>query len=144
MRPFSVLTMVAVVATVVALGAQQNPMRAGRWQVTMQMQMPNMPMEMPATTTTTCITQQQLDKDPTSGLPSASRDGGPNACKVSDYKFSGNTASWKVVCTGQQAMTADGEMTFMQDSYAGTMKMNSPQGAMSMKLNGKRIGECTP
>ena len=42
-----------------------------------------------------------------------------------------------------QAMTGTGEMTFGDDSYTGVMKMNMAQGAMSMKMEGKRLGDCT-
>jgi hypothetical protein len=141
MRSLSVLTIVLSMAAAVILTAQPSPMRPGRWEITMQMQMPNMPMQMPPTTTTQCVTEEQLKKDPSAGLPSGPQ--GPNACKVSDYKLVGDTVSWKMACSGPQAMNGDGEMTFKGDSYAGTMKMTSPQGAMSMKLAGKRTGECT-
>jgi hypothetical protein len=124
--------------------AQQNPMRPGRWEVTMQMQIPNAPVQIPPTTMTQCITEEQLKKDPGSGLPNGSQSPGGNACKVSDYKTSGNTVTWKMACTGQQAVTGDGEMTFTGDSYTGAMKMSMAQGAMAMKLSGKRLGDCTP
>jgi len=53
--------------TAVAIHAQ-NPMRAGQWEVAMQMQMPG--MQMPEMKTAQCITPEQLAKDPASGLPS--------------------------------------------------------------------------
>ena len=34
-------------------------------------------------------------------------------------------------------------MTFTDDSYTGTVKMNAPQGHMSMKISGTRLGDCT-
>ena len=37
-------------------------------------------------------------------------------------------------------MTTSGEMTFTDDSYNGTMKTDTPQGAMTMKIAGKRLG----
>lgn len=128
----------------VALGtlAAQSPMRPGRWEVTMQMQMPNMPVQMPEVKTSSCITPEQLKKDPASGLPSGTQNTASNQCKATDYKYTENTVTWKVTCVGQQAMTADGEMTFMGDSYTGSMKMTTPQGAMAMKLAGKRLGDC--
>jgi len=139
-------TSVVVVAMLVggtALAAQ-SPMRPGRWDITMQMQMPNMPVQMPETKTSQCITAEQL-KDPANGLPRGPQAGrGANQdCKVSDYKVSGNTVTWKMACSTPQPMTSTGEMTFTDDSsYAGTMKMNMPQGDMSMKLTGKRVGDC--
>ena len=142
MRLLSVSTFVLCVAAIASLSAQQSPMRPGRWQVTMQMQMPGMPMAMPAMTTNQCITQQMLEKDPTSGLPRGTQDP-KSECKVSDHKVSGNTVTWKMACAGAQPMTGEGEMTFAQDSYTGTMRMNMAQGDMTMKLGGKRTGDCT-
>ena len=139
---FSTLALCALVA--VSVGAQQNPMRPGRWQSTMQMQMPNMPMQMPPMTTAQCITAEELEKDPASGLPRGAQNAPQNACKMSDYKVSGNTVTWKMVCSGAQAMTGEGELTFVQDTYTGTMKLEGPQGAMAMKMTGKRLGDCMP
>lgn len=141
MRSIPVLLTLLCAAVGVTLFAQ-NPMRPGRWEVTMQMSMPSMPsMQMPPTKTASCITAEQLAKDPAAGLNS-----GPNAnqCKVTDQKFSGNKVAWKMACTGAAAMTGDGEMTFTGDSYTGTVKMNTQQGAMNMQLAGKRLGDCTP
>jgi hypothetical protein len=134
-----VLGAAAAVATAV-----QNPMRPGQWEIVMNMQMPNMPMAMPEMKVTECITPEQLEKDPTSGLPRvmASKDG-KQACTVSDYKIDGSTVTWKMACTGQMPMDGTGEMTFKGDSYTGLMKMTAPQGEITMKFAGKRMGDCT-
>jgi hypothetical protein len=138
---YTLFTVIAVFA-VTALTIAQSPVRPGRWEVTMQMQMAGTPVQMPEMKTTQCVTPDQV-KDPTSTLPSGPQGrGGKNDCKVQDYKVSGNTATWKMVCTSPQAMTSTGEMTFTDDSYTGTMKMDSPQGPMTMKLSGKRLGDC--
>jgi hypothetical protein len=139
MKPLRISALL-VTLTVVVISAQ-GPMRAGQWEVSMQMQMPG--MQMPEMKTAQCITAEQLAKDPASGLPSGAQNAGPNACKVSDYKQAGNTVSWKMACTGAQAMTAEGELMFAGDAYTGTIKMTMQQGAMSMKMNGKRLGDCT-
>ena len=89
--------------------AQQSPMRAGNWEVTAKMNMAG--MEMPPTKNTTCVTQEML-KDPQSAIPKGP---GGNDCKMSDYKMSGSTASYKMVCTKPQPMTMVGEM-----KYSGT------------------------
>ena len=62
--------MVLAVSLVIAsaAAAQQHPMRPGRWEITVQMQMPNMPTQMPAMKTTQCITQAQID-GPEKGVP---------------------------------------------------------------------------
>lgn len=139
----SVFVIALAVCAAAAVAAQTNPMRPGRWDVTMQMEMPNMPVKMPEMKTSQCITEDQLERDPASGLPRGAQNAEQNSCKVSDYKFSGNTVTWKMTCTGQAAMTSEGEMTFAGDSYTGTMKMTTPQGPMSMKMSGKRAGDCS-
>lgn len=141
MRVTPVVAVIVLAAGAAALA--QSPIRPGRWEVVMQMDMPNMPIKMPEMKTTQCVTPEQA-KDPANSLPRGPDGrGGKNDCKVSDYKVSGQTVTWKMACTSPQAMTSTGEMTFTDDSYAGTMKMNSPQGDMMMKVSGKRLGDCT-
>lgn len=141
------VTPVALVALLAfpAAAVAQSPIRPGRWEVAMQMQMPNMPIQMPEMKTTQCITPEQA-KDPSKSLPSGPQNGrgaAKNDCKVSDYKVSGNTVTWSMACTQPEALTSTGEMSFSDDSYDGTVKMNMQQGAMTMKVAGKRLGDCT-
>ena len=140
-------TTLTVVVALLAVGTAaliaQGGMRPGRWETTMQMEMAGSPVQMPPMKQTRCVTPAEA-KDPSllqSGPPGGR--GGKNDCKVSDQKMSGNTMSWKIACTSPDAMTGTGEMTFADDSYTGTMKMNMAQGAMSMKMEGKRLGDCT-
>jgi hypothetical protein len=140
-------TRLAVVLTLFGVSAvaliAQGGIRPGRWETTMQMEMAGSPVQMPAMKSTRCVTPEQA-KDPSSlnSDPSGGR-GGKSDCKVSDQKMSGSTMSWKITCASPQAMTGTGEMTFADDSYTGIMKMNMAQGAMSMKMEGKRLGDCT-
>jgi hypothetical protein len=117
----------------------QGPMREGRWEITTQMEMPNMPVKMPAMKNTQCVTKEQL-KDPAKALPGPPPDRS-SGCTVSDYKADGNKATWKMTCP---QMTGTGEITFKDDSYDGLMKLATPQGEMTMKLSAKRLGDCTP
>jgi hypothetical protein len=139
----TLLVVLAVIALAAGLAAQ-SPMRPGLWETTMQMQMPNMPIKMPEMKVNSCVTPEQL-KDPASTLPRGPQTGRADQtdCKVSDYKQSGNTVTWKMACTKPQQMTSAGEMTYTNDSYTGTMTMSSAQGAMTMQLSGKRLGDCT-
>jgi len=140
MRALAVL--VLVVGVVAASGAAaQSPMRAGKWEVTTQMQMADVPMQLPAMKSVRCITQEQLE-DPGSTLPSGSPD--PKAdCKVSDYKAAGSRVTWNLACSGSEPMTGQGEIVVDGDQYDGTMKMTMDQGVMTMKYVGKRVGDCT-
>jgi len=135
-----VLTLLGVSA--VALMAQGG-IRPGRWETSMQMEMAGSPVQMPPMKTTRCVTPAEA-KDPSSlqAGPPGGR-GGKSDCKVSDQKMSGNTISWTIACSSPDTMTGTGEMTFGDDTYTGVMKMNMAQGAMSMKMEGKRLGDCT-
>lgn len=141
MKTTLLVTLAVIVAVTAAIA--QTPVRPGRWETTVQMQMAGSPIQMPAMKSTRCVTPEQ-SKDPASSLPTdpSGGRGGKSDCKMSDYKVSGNTATWKTVCTTPQAMTSTGEMTFTDDSYDGTMKSDTPQGAMTMKIAGKRLGDC--
>jgi Protein of unknown function (DUF3617) len=139
MRHVRVIVAMAALTLAVTLVAQ-SPMREGQWEIVGQMEMPGMPMKMPEMKTTRCITGEEL-KNPASTLATNPN---PNdkSCKATDQKFDGNKVTWKMACTGAQAMTGDGEMVFQGDSYTGRMNMTTAQGAMTMKYSGKRLGDC--
>ena len=126
----------AVLMLIVPLVAQIR--QDGRWAVTMEMSMPG--MTMPAMSAETCLTPEDV-KNPQSLMPPGR--GNPGNCSVSDYKQSGNTVTWSMKCEGQNAMTGTGEMTYTGDTYTGTMNMNAAGRSMVMKMNGKRLGDCT-
>ena len=135
---------VAFCALIAAPLLAQSQMRPGRWEVTTQMDMPGMPVKMPATTTTSCVTPEQA-KNPgdTIGDPSGRGRGNSN-CKATDQKIDGNKVTWKMACTGAQSMTGEGEMVFNGDSYTGKMNMTMAQmpGPMTLQITGKRVGDC--
>ena len=141
MKLIPVAAVVLSFAAVCSQAAAQSPMRPGNWETTMEMDMPGMPMKMPPMKNTRCVTQQEIDS-PNRGLPSGPHKN-PNDCKISDYKQSGNTVSWNVACSGQQSMTGSGELKFNNDTYDGVIKMMMNQQQMTMKMAGKRLGDCT-
>ncbi len=131
----AVLTVVGMAAGVAVWA--QTPMREGRWENVVQMQMAGMPSPMPEMKSAQCVTPEQL-KDPQKSLPTGP---GTGNCKVSDYKIDGSKVSWKTACEG---ITGSGELVFQGDAYTGTITMVAPQGTMTMKLRGQRVGDCTP
>jgi hypothetical protein len=137
--PLSTLFL-ALVAIAVVAAQGPTPMKPGRWEVSTQMQMANMPMQMKPTTTTSCVTAAQLAVDPTGGMSTGPQGG---ACKATDVKVVDNTVTWKMACAGATAMTGDGELTFVGDTYSGSIKSKMAQGEMTIQLAGKRLGECT-
>jgi hypothetical protein len=140
MKLIPVAAVVLAFAAICSHAAAQSPMRPGNWETTMEMDMPGMPMKMPPMKTARCVTQQEIDS-PNRGLPSGPQKN-PNDCKITDYKQSGNMVSWNVACSGQQPMTGSGELKFNGDAYDGIVKMMMNQQQMTMKMAGKRLGDC--
>ncbi len=117
-------------------------MKEGFWDIKTTMEMPGMPIKMPATTTRTCIR-----KDDMIPKPSAQK-GQEQECKVKEQKITGDTITYAMECTGKGGMTTEiaGEMTYKGDAMEGTstMKVKGPTPMeMSTKVSGKYIGPCT-
>jgi Protein of unknown function (DUF3617) len=108
------------------------------WEVTMKMEMPGMPMAMPAQVHRVCVSKNRKDEDL---IPR--RDN----CRILDSAKSGNKITYKMECTGQDAMVATGEMIYSGNSYEGRMKMTAKSGNETMNMDqtftGKRVGDCT-
>jgi hypothetical protein len=136
----AVVAVSLAVASAVAVFAQ-GPRRDGRWEVTMQMEMPGMPANMPPIKTEQCITPE-MAKNPEMTIPKSQRGENPNNCKVSDYKTEGNTVSWTMKCEGQHAMSGTGKITYAGDEYKGEMTMETGGRTMKMTYSGKRLGDC--
>jgi hypothetical protein len=102
------------------------------WEVTSQMSMPG--FAMPAQTQRACTPKDSQEP------PGAVEPG----CTMRDVKVTGNKTSWRVECTGPHAMSGTGEIIRSSaDAYTGTMRFSSPDGAMTTKLSGRRVGACT-
>jgi hypothetical protein len=140
MRRSLVVTAIMIGVVFPAL-ARQSPIREGKWEITMEMDMPGMPMKMPPMTITQCITKEEAE-DPSKLVPKNPQDKGSD-CKMSDYKMTGSTISWTMKCETPEPMTGKGEITFSGDTYEGSMTMSTQRGDMAMKYKGKRLGDCS-
>jgi hypothetical protein len=104
------------------------------WENSFQMEMQG--MAMPAQTSKSCL--------PKSGPKEPPRSGDDSDCTYSDVKHEGAKTSWKVVCTGKNPMTGEGEMTGTKEAYSGKMTMHMGEGRKGgdvvMVINGKRLG----
>lgn len=112
-----------------------EPIREGYWEITSQTEMPGMPMKLPSTTIKHCYTKEDV-KDQKTVI---NRD---KNCTLTDYKVSGNKVTWAMKCTGEQAGIFTGETVFSADAYNSIMKMKTQGHNMTVKVKGKRIGEC--
>ena len=107
------------------------------YEVTVKMEMPGMPMQMPATTQRMCVKKGGGDADI---VPH--RDN----CKVTDAKRAGNRLTFAIVCTGRDAMSGAGDFTFAGDGYDGRIrfkgKMEGQDMEMAQAITGRRVGGC--
>lgn len=108
------------------------------WEVTTKMEMPGMPMAMPPQTNRYCIAKGGKDED---YVPKREN------CKMLESKRSGNKVTYKMACTGKDAMTVAGETTFGTNAYDGKMMMSGKADGQSFEMSqtysGKRVGDCT-
>jgi hypothetical protein len=111
-------------------------MKEGLWEITVQMDMPGMSMQMPPQKFTQCITKDKAVPDD------------PNIknkdCKMEDKKITGDTFLWKVVCKDkEEKFTSEGKITYKGNTFTGQIKMNTSDGIeMTQKMTGKWVGQC--
>ena len=106
------------------------------WEISSKMEMPGMPMAMPAQVNRVCVGKNRKDEDL---VPKQSN------CRMVDSKRVGNKFSYKMECTGNEPMTMVGELTFGNNAYDGQMRMTMTKtnDTMNMAVSGKRVGDCT-
>jgi hypothetical protein len=102
------------------------------WQITSRMEMEG--MQMPPMSQQVCMKKGETQAE---GLGQQD----PN-CKVTEQRRTGNKFTWKVECTGANAMTGTGEMTRNRDTLEGRMQMKSKEGDMKIAYSGKLTGAC--
>jgi Protein of unknown function (DUF3617) len=137
MRKTAVVGCLAALAAVVSAQTVRSPQKPGKWQITMEMEMPGMPMKMPPIMTEVCVTEADLAK-PEPTVPKDAK----SQCNVGDYKIKGNTVTWTVDCPKQKTK-GSGEITYKDDTFSGQMKMQTADKEMSTKYTGKWLGTCT-
>ncbi len=106
------------------------------WEVSSKMEMPGMPMAMPAQVHRVCVAKTHKDEDL---VPRQDN------CRVVDSKRAGNKFTYRMECAGNDPSTIVGEMTFGNNAYDGQMRMTMTKtnDTMNMAMAGKRVGDCT-
>jgi len=70
----------------------------------------------------------------------------PKDCEVKDFRMSGNSATYKMVCSGQHQMSSENHITFTGNGYDMdmTMSMNERGHPMNMKqhMQARYVGAC--
>jgi hypothetical protein len=139
MKKLLALPLLAAIPAVLAAPPEMQP---GLWEITSRMEMPGMP-KMPPQVYRHCYTKKDLE-DAKRTVPQ----GGDRNCEVKDYRLQGSTATWKMECRGEAAMTGTGTMTFGAQSYTGSMKSRMRREGTTIETtqswSAKRIGDCRP
>jgi uncharacterized protein DUF3617 len=120
----------------------RGKMKEGLYEYKMDIEMPGMPAGMGKQSHTMehCVTPKEIE-----GGDFAKRDK-QSSCDIRDLKSSGNTVTYKMVCTGKSEMTADTKMTFKDNGFTSdmTMAMNQRGQVMNMHqhMEGTYKGPC--
>lgn len=109
----------------------------GLWEITVEAEMPGMPMKMPPMTLKQCITASSL-------VPKDSAEQ-PN-CKMEKSTVQGDTVTWTMVCRQPEGtLTSKGRVTYSGDTFEGETKTTIPgeeEMEMTSRMKGKRVGPC--
>ena len=106
------------------------------WEVSSKMEMPGMPIAMPAQVSRVCVGKSHKDEDL---VPKQDN------CRVVDSKRVGNKFTYRMECTGNDPSVVVGEINFGNNAYDGQMRMTMTKtnDTMNMALAGRRVGDCT-
>ena len=121
-------------AFVLAASADLPPKPGETWESTVEVSMTGEhSMTMPPQTQVFCKPLENWNEPP--GIPT---DGN---CTMYDLKTSASGMSWAMECK-TPVMKGKGEITSLgPNAYKGQMSMTMAEGAMTMKMSGKRLGE---
>lgn len=114
-----------------AHGASAQTPTGEKWKITTSMQMSG--MSMPGRSSEVC-------KQPGDDSVPIQTD---KNCEVYDIARNGNVQSFKMRCTGKDAMEGSAELTYLgPDHYQGKMLVNAQGGTMTMAYEGQKLGSC--
>jgi hypothetical protein len=137
--------------------AEENPffgdfkgkLKEGQYDMTIEVEMgpmAGMPPEMSGKQSqkvSHCVTAQDI------GRGTLGKDGGgglSDYCKVLGFKMSGNMATYRVECAGEQTMSMDNQITFVADGYdmntKMTMNIGGPTVDVTQKTQARYAGPC--
>jgi len=123
----------AVLAVAALAHAQGGPDEL--WNMTTRMEMAGMPGQ--SFSSQVCMKKGQTQPD------KMSQD---KNCKATEMRTVGNKTTWKVVCSGREPMTGEGEVTRTRDSMDGRMRMQGKSGNetfdMTTVISGRLAGAC--
>ncbi len=114
-----------------SLAQAQGSVEGEKWKITSSMQMAG--MSMPGMSSEMC-------KQPGDDTAPIKTD---DNCQIYDLKREGNVQSFKMRCTGKDAVEGTAKFTYLgPDHYQGKMEMTTQGETMVMNYEGKKLGKC--
>jgi len=133
------LAVLGLIGVSVAVVAQTVNLRPGKYEMTTEISMADMP-KMPPFKAEQCITGEDVKNIAAGKKLGGVEELGLN-CKTSNFKLNGKTVTFSVTC---DSGTWNVETTFAGDAYTQVLNGKDSQGhVMTGKGNAKRIGDCT-
>lgn len=115
----------AAASLALPLVAFAGPMKAGKWEVTIETPRGNQ-------TITRCVTKEEADNP----QPPKRTD-----CTVDSYKVEGHTVSWKVSCP-KSGSTGEGKTTYDGNTFKGETHFKMGDREITQHSTGKFLGPC--
>ena len=115
-------------------------MTPGLWEITNQAQMSG--AQIPAQTSKVCFTQDDIAR----GAMLNNQGNSGQKCETVSSNYSGNKMSYKIVCSGKEKVTINGETTFSASSFQGSSQTDMVSNGQTIKISSsfsaKRVGDC--
>ena len=133
-RSIIMMTLISGLGSVSAYATDVD-VKPGEWEWTVTMEIANMPLQMPATVYTSCISK----KDFVPQKPEES-----DTCKIVEQSMTSSGVQWKMVCESEKnKMESVGKIEYKGDTAKGDIMITTQDMAMKSDISGKRIGECS-
>jgi hypothetical protein len=139
LQKFFIVSIIVLTAISTSFAGSELNMQEGKWEITTQMRVPGMPVNMPPMKNTQiqCLTKKDF-------VPQSSQPG--QECEITEKKIIGSTITWTMVCKNPGGeMKGTGKVTYKGDTFEGTMKMLMPQQdnmEVTSHVSGRRTGSC--
>lgn len=131
------ITMLTVFVSIIFFSCSTSvalDMKEGFWELTVQMEMPGMPMKMPPQTHKFCLTKDN-------NVPQSKEPG--QECKMLKHSVRGDTVSWVMECrVDKDKVISEGNITYRGNSMTGVVKVKMPDMEMTQKMSGRWLGAC--
>jgi Protein of unknown function (DUF3617) len=131
----------AVVVSLVWIQNASAEVKEGQWEITTKVEMPGMPVAMPATTMKQCINKKDM-------VPKPQRQPKGQECTMKDQTVTGDTVTYTMECKSEKStVLTNGKMTYKGDSFEGTsdttiQNKGQPGMKMTSTMTGKYLGPC--